>query len=131
VRKLLSPNGVVLVKTPNYDALDARIFRHHSWAGFHCPRHWVLFTKPSFEALAGKAGLATRHFAYTQGAPFWAASVLMWLASKGLASVSQQRPVFSHPLFALLSAGFAGFDFMRRPFAKTSQMFFILGRDSA
>jgi hypothetical protein len=33
--------------------------------------------------------------------------------------------VLSQPLFGILAAGFATLDFIRRPFAKTSQMFFV------
>jgi 2-polyprenyl-3-methyl-5-hydroxy-6-metoxy-1,4-benzoquinol methylase len=123
MRALLPAHGVLLVKTPNYDALDARIFKDASWAGYHCPRHWVLFTKESFEALAASEGLAVKRFSYTQGAPFWAASTLFWMG----ATVTRERPVFSHPLFGLLTAGFAALDFSRIAFSKTSQMFFTLG----
>lgn len=127
VASILAPGGVVLVKTPNHDAWDARVFKDQSWAGYHCPRHWVLFTRESFTTLARQAGLQVKEVAYTQGAPFWTASVLAWLAARGLVRVSRERPVFFHPLFGLLAAGFAALDFVRRPFAKTSQMFFVLG----
>ncbi len=130
VRELLAPGGLVLLKTPNWEALDAHIFRKESWAGLHCPRHWVLFTKQSFERLAAEAGLRTRAASYTQGAPFWAASALGWLARHGLVRITQQRPVVYHPLFGLLAAGFAALDFVRRPFAKTSQMFFVLEHET-
>ena len=131
VRSLLSPHGVVLVKTPNHDSLDARLFRHANWGGYHCPRHWVLFTRESFTALARRAGLEVRRFAYTQGAPFWALSVLFQLAARGVVAVTPERPAVHHPLSPLLTAGFAAFDFARRPLAKTSQMVFLLGRDGA
>ncbi|MEO5695419.1 MAG: class I SAM-dependent methyltransferase [Usitatibacter sp.] len=130
IGRMLSPGGAILVKTPNHDALDARIFRRHSWAGLHCPRHFVLFTRPAFEAMAARSGLRVRHFAYTQGAPFWAASVVCWLAEKGLARVSAERPVVYHPLFGVLSAAFAAVDFARMPFAKTSQMILVLERNT-
>src|SRR6185503_8982523 len=39
VEDLLAPAGVVLIKTPNVDALDARAFRDTYWAGLHVPRH--------------------------------------------------------------------------------------------
>jgi SAM-dependent methyltransferase len=126
VASLLADGGLVVVKTPNHDAWDARVFKNRSWAGYHCPRHWVLFTRDSFSAVAARAGLKVREASYTQGAPFWSASVLAWLAGRGLANISQERPVFYHPLFGVLAAGFAALDFVRRPFAKTSQMFFIL-----
>lgn len=130
VRAKLTPEGRILVKTPNWDSLDARIFRHKSWAGFHCPRHWVLFTRKSFEHLAREAGLEVAEFKYTQGAPFWAASVLSSLRDAGLCRIDRERPVVRHPLFGPLNAAFAAFDFMRMPFAKTSQMFFVLRKRS-
>ncbi len=128
VAALLAPGGVVVVKTPNHDAWDARLFRHRSWAGLHCPRHWVVFTRESFARLAGDAGLEVRRATYTQGAPFWAASVLAWLAGRGLARITPERPVVRHPLFAPLAGAFAAFDFARRPLAKTSQMLFVLAK---
>jgi 2-polyprenyl-3-methyl-5-hydroxy-6-metoxy-1,4-benzoquinol methylase len=128
VRSLLKPNGIAVVKTPNHDAWDARLFRRHSWAGYHCPRHWVLFTKDSLSQLTQRAGLTVRLATYTQGAPFWAASLLTWLGKWGVFSVTRDRPAAYHPLFGIFAMTFAAFDFVRRPFAKTSQMFFLLQR---
>jgi hypothetical protein len=48
------------------------------------------------------------------------------MARRGLAKVSAARPMYRHPLFNPLLALFAGFDFARRPFARTSQMFVLL-----
>ena len=48
---------------------------------------------------------------------------------RGLVRISRQRPVVYHPLFGVLAAAFAALDFVRRPFAKTSQMFFVLEHD--
>ncbi len=128
VASLLSPTGVVLVKTPNYDSWDQRIFRHRNWAGFHCPRHWVLFTKNSFLGLAAKAGMQVQSARYTQGAPFWAASALIEGYRRGLVSLGPLRPAVQHPLFFLLAGIFAALDFLRSPFYRTSQMFFVLNR---
>jgi SAM-dependent methyltransferase len=128
IRGLLAPGGVVLVKTPNYDSLDARLFRNRSWGGYHCPRHWVLFNRASFTRLAERHGLAAREFRYTQGAPFWAQSVLFALARARLVSITRERPAMYHPLFPLFSAAFAAVDWARAFFgARTSQMFFVLG----
>lgn len=129
---LLSPGGVILVKTPNVDSLDARLFRHRDWGGYHCPRHWVLFDRPSFVALAERSGLTARNVAYTQGAPFWTVSVLAGLARRRLVRITPERPVFEHPLFAPLAAGFAAFDLARSKVgAKPSQMFVELVRKDA
>jgi 2-polyprenyl-3-methyl-5-hydroxy-6-metoxy-1,4-benzoquinol methylase len=126
IRELLAPGGVALIKTPNYDALDARIFRHASWAGYHCPRHWVLFTHESFASLAKSSGLRVERFSFTQGAPFWSASLLGALARRNMIEITRDKPVVYHRLFPVLNALFAAFDFLRRPVAKTSQMFFQL-----
>jgi len=120
---LLSPGGRILIKTPNYDSLDARLFRHHSWGGYHCPRHWVLFTPESFALVVQAAGLRLDRIELTQGAPFWAVSVLEWAQRHGLVKIERDRPMCRHPLFGPLLAVFAGIDLIRRPFARTSQMF--------
>ena len=126
VRTLLAPSGVVLVKTPNVESLDARLFRHRNWGGYHCPRHWVLFTPGSFATAAREAGLTVRTWQYTQGAPFWTVSTLAWLDAMGLARIDAQRPAWQHPLYGPLAAAFAAFDFLRRPVSSLSQMTFAL-----
>jgi 2-polyprenyl-3-methyl-5-hydroxy-6-metoxy-1,4-benzoquinol methylase len=127
-RTLLSPDGLLIVKTPNTDSLDARLFRHHNWGGYHCPRHWVLFDRKNFCALVEQSGLRIRQFHYTQGAPFWATSVLFWMNRRGWIHISRERPAPAHPLYPLLNAAFAGFDLMRGLFMKTSQMFAIIDK---
>jgi SAM-dependent methyltransferase len=122
--KVLSPRGVILIKTPNVDSLDARLFRRRDWGGYHCPRHWVLFNRDGFVAVATRSGLAARRASYTQGAPFWAVSVLALLQRRGLVRISAERPVVDHPLFPVLLAIFGPVDLVRGRFgARTSQMF--------
>jgi SAM-dependent methyltransferase len=121
--KLLAPGGKILAKTPNHDSLDARLFRNRSWGGYHCPRHWVIFTPESFARAIRSAGLNVDKIAFTQGAPFWAVSALEWLSRKKLARVDYARPMCRHPLFGPLLALFAALDMARKPFARTSQMF--------
>lgn len=120
---LLKASGKILIKTPNFDSLDARWFRHRAWGGYHCPRHWTLFTARSFRQAVDSAGLVTDRISFTQGAPFWAISVFEMLRSGGLVSASRDRPAPFHPIIPLLQAIFAAFDFARAPFAQTSQMF--------
>jgi len=127
-RGLLSGDGVLLIKTPNFDALDAALFRHRSWGGYHTPRHFVLFNRDSFTRLAEAQGLQVVSFEYSQGAPFWTVSVLNELRLMGLVDISRERPSIYHPLVPLFQGLFAGFDFIRRPFSKLSQMVFTLKR---
>jgi SAM-dependent methyltransferase len=123
MRDLLAPGGKILAKTPNHDSLDARLFRHSSWGGYHCPRHWVIFTPESFERAVRKAGLQLDRIELTQGAPFWAVSILEWLGRRGWTKVDRARPMHLHPLFGPLLAVFAAVDLARKPFSRTSQMF--------
>jgi 2-polyprenyl-3-methyl-5-hydroxy-6-metoxy-1,4-benzoquinol methylase len=125
-RSLLKPGGIVLIKTPNFDALDARLFRHRSWAGFHTPRHFVLFRRSSLERLCTQSGFVIDQFTYTQGAPFWSISILEELRRLGWVDVTAARPAIYHPLVPLLQIAAAAFDYARKPFSTLSQMEVVL-----
>jgi len=125
---MLSSRGRMLVKTPNFDSLDARLFRHRSWGGYHCPRHWTLFTARSFERAALASGLRVSSLSYTQGAPFWAISVFEALRGAGFAQASADAPAPFHPIIPFLQGCFAAFDLARETFSRTSQIFAELSR---
>ena len=127
IEQMMNPGGIVLLKTPNTESLDARLYRKSYWGGLHCPRHWILFSKKSFSHMVSQTNLVLHKIKYTQGAPFWAWSVLISMKKKGLVKITKERPVMFHPLIPLLHVIFAGFDFLRGAFgAKTSQMFIEL-----
>jgi SAM-dependent methyltransferase len=124
-QSLLSEKGRVLIKTPNFRALDAVLFRHHGWGGYHCPRHFVLFNRESLDRTLNTAGLAVERFRYTQGAPFWAGSILRMFWRRGIISANAERPYGTHPIAPLLLALTAAFDFARQPFSRLSQMIVV------
>jgi 2-polyprenyl-3-methyl-5-hydroxy-6-metoxy-1,4-benzoquinol methylase len=126
LRSALTPSGLILVQTPNYDSLDARLFRHRNWGGYHAPRHWVIFTRESLARIVNQAGLRIEKFTYVQGASFWSTSVLVLLARAGLVELTRERPAVNHPLFPPFAAIAAAFDLVRSPFAKLSQMQVVL-----
>ncbi len=125
---LTHPGARIWVKTPNWKSLDERVFRNRSWAGYHCPRHWCLFTRESFTRLAETSGFHVVESAYTQGAPFWAASLLGNWARRGWINSDPARPPVHHPIFMPLLALFAAVDFARGLFFPTSQMYAVLER---
>jgi hypothetical protein len=88
----------------------------------------VLFSRKSLEQAVAGAGLRIEQFYYTQGAPFWAASILELLRRLRLVTVSAERPSFFHPLTPLLLAVAAAFDFARGPFFPLSQMVVVVRR---
>ena len=128
-KSLLAPEGMIVIKTPNTDSWDARLYKKTYWGGLHCPRHWVIFSAKNFQLLLQSTGLKIKKLTYTQGAPFWAFSVIATLHRRKIVRVSAKKPIIFHWLFAPISAIFALFDFIRRPFAKTSQMFILLKND--
>lgn len=129
IEQSLNPGGFVLIKTPNILSWDATLFRKTYWGGLHCPRHWVIFSEQSFRSMLTATDLRITELNYTQGGPFWAFSIIVWLSKKGIVKTGKERPVIFHPLFPFISSSFAAFDFIRRPFAKTSQMFIILKKE--
>lgn len=122
VRGLLKPGGRIWIKTPNFDSLDARLFRNRSWGGFHTPRHFVLFTRASLVRHCEAAGFEVLKCNYTQGAPFWTVSAINELRKLGLADVSAAKPSLENSLTPLFHLAFAAFDYLRMPFSKTSQL---------
>jgi SAM-dependent methyltransferase len=128
-QSLLAPGGIIVIKTPNTDSWDARLYKKSYWGGLHCPRHWVIFSEKSFRQLLQSTALKIKKLTYTQGAPFWAFSIIAALHRRKIVRISAQKPIIFHWLFAPLSAVFAVFDFIRRPFAKTSQLFIILTKE--
>lgn len=122
---LLSKDGIIIVKTPNFDSMDARIFKNHSWGGLHCPRHWVVFDYQGLKKIATNQGLMTFRSWYTQGAPFWSTSLIAYLNLHDL----KKEPQYKYKLFPIVNIFFAIVDFIRLPFSKTSQMIFILKKD--
>ena len=128
MKNLLSGSGLILVKTPNVETLDCWLFRHYNWGGFHCPRHFVLFNMQSIKDLGRSCGLQVVQASYTQGAPQWASSILGWLGLKGWIRISPNHPIYAHPLFPFVCAVGGAFDFLRRPFMPTAQMFIVFRR---
>ncbi len=126
VADLLSDQGLAVVKTPNVDSLDARLFKNRYWGGYHCPRHWTLFTRESFRDMISNLDIKEEQFSYTQGAPFWTFTTLFYLKKWGLISINKDRPAVYHPLNGILNGLWAAFDILRSPFGKTSQMFITL-----
>jgi SAM-dependent methyltransferase len=127
ISRILTPNGVVVVKTPNADTWERVFFRNRYWGGLHSPRHWNLFNEENFRRLAQECGLRIQAFHYTQGAPQLAASILGSLP----ALVSKKSPMDRQLLYKVLLMLGAAFDFLRRPFFRTGQMFILLSRSAS
>ncbi|RZJ67949.1 MAG: class I SAM-dependent methyltransferase [Flavobacterium sp.] len=56
LKRLLKPNGVILIAVPNFKSEDAKTYGEH-WAAFDVPRHLWHFSKTSIEKLSAQNGL--------------------------------------------------------------------------
>lgn len=51
LKKLLKKDGTLIIAVPNYNSLDAKIYKEH-WAAYDVPRHLYHFTKENIKILA-------------------------------------------------------------------------------
>lgn len=71
----LSPNGLIIIDTPNRGGLDYLLFRKKYWGGYHVPRHFHLFDQPSLVKLIERAGLQVYRKGYLPSMGFWIISL--------------------------------------------------------
>jgi 2-polyprenyl-3-methyl-5-hydroxy-6-metoxy-1,4-benzoquinol methylase len=130
VRRWLSPGGVFALETPNLDSLDARMFRHTYWGGYHIPRHWNLFTPASISRLLTDKGLEVMATVFQTGHSFWMYSLHHSVRYEGK-SRPRAGAWFDPTKSLLVLAGFTAFDLLRGSLgAKTSAMLVICRKPS-
>lgn len=59
LKKLLKPDGVLMIAVPNYTSRDADIYEQY-WAAYDVPRHLYHFSPRAMEVLTGRHGLRIR-----------------------------------------------------------------------
>jgi ubiquinone/menaquinone biosynthesis C-methylase UbiE len=96
VKRVLKPNGKLVIVTDNTDSLDFKLFKNAYWGGYHFPRHWNLFNQNSLRKLAAKVGYETADLT-TQVSP------VNWVYSIHNALVDWNAPAFLIDQFTLKS----------------------------
>jgi 2-polyprenyl-3-methyl-5-hydroxy-6-metoxy-1,4-benzoquinol methylase len=128
IARWLSPNGCLVVETPNIDSWDARLFKDRWWGGYHFPRHWTLFQADSLARLMNAAGLEVVDVAYQTGHSFWMYS-LHHVLRYGTRSGKAVAPLFDPVRSVIPLVTFTGFDISRRMIGfKTSSILMIVRR---
>jgi 2-polyprenyl-3-methyl-5-hydroxy-6-metoxy-1,4-benzoquinol methylase len=80
--ELLRPGGLLWIETPSTGAWDQRIAGADEWGGWHCPRHWVLYDKPSLAALFESEGFSVVRSEYLLSPFIWAHTVQNMLRAR-------------------------------------------------
>lgn len=87
----LSPNGVLVIDTPNRGGWDYRLFRRRFWGGYHVPRHFHLFTLESLARLLTESGYAIERQGCTPSIAFW---IISFRNALGLNSIERGSSVW-------------------------------------
>ena len=123
VRRLLKPNGKLVVVTDNTDSIDFGLFKKSYWGGYHFPRHWNLFNRKSLTKLAEKVGFEVADLA-TQVSP------VNWVYSIHNALVDRRAPRFLINQFTLKStvslSAFTSLDILLQKFGRGALLRAIL-----
>jgi len=90
VRRIIKPDGVLLIRVPNYDSWDATIFGP-AWAGLDVPRHFYVFSRNCLLKLLEKNGFTTPKLNCKIGSfPMFGLSLRFWMNKKSIKSLSQR-----------------------------------------
>ncbi len=106
VARLLKPGGLLVIRTPNYDSWDARLFGRY-WSGFEPPRHLYIFTPSTIESALTKTGFVTISMDCRSGGYMvFLLSLRFRLSHSRLGPVTQRRLLtwLYHPVARLLAA---------------------------
>jgi hypothetical protein len=123
----MAAGGYALIKTPNTNSLNYKLFHQSYWGGYHAPRHFVLFNEKNITELCKKVGFTEVTVRQTQGAPQWAATIYgMRHHDSVMASGSFPSKIFGKNTPSLTLAIAAIFDFTLGRFFGTDQMFVII-----
>jgi 2-polyprenyl-3-methyl-5-hydroxy-6-metoxy-1,4-benzoquinol methylase len=124
MQEVLVPGGIGVVQTPNWNALDSKLFKRHYWGGLHAPRHFYIFSKKSLrKEMEGRGFEILKHKNVPAGT-FWTYSVLSFFNKS--AKAEGDSPMYSWASHNYLVAFFSFFDLIRGIFFRTSQQYLVI-----
>ena len=123
LQKLIKPDGLLAITTPNLDSFDARIFGKY-WIGYELPRHYFVFSLESLNDILVQAGfkLLEARYIYGSHAAFMS-SLRFWLRGQRISSSPRsflESALFSPPIRILTSPYFLIADRLKLSSAPTT-----------
>lgn len=106
LRRALRPGGLLVVRVPNVESLDAKIFGG-TWAGWDAPRHLFLFSRGTLDRLFRAAGFRPLAYSCASGAnTTFLLSLRFWLVAKGVSERIWRgvTGLLGHPVIRLAMA---------------------------
>lgn len=106
IKRIIKSDGVLVVRVPNYDSWDARIFGP-AWAGLDVPRHFFVFSRSSLVKLFEKSGFTTPKLNCKIGSmPMFRLSLRFWLNKQSSNSSSQRiiKSLINNPITQYIGA---------------------------
>jgi 2-polyprenyl-3-methyl-5-hydroxy-6-metoxy-1,4-benzoquinol methylase len=82
-RRILKPGGVLVLRLPNYESIDAQLFGK-CWAGLDSPRHFFVFGKTNIGLLLDETGFSIQEIHTKVGEYLnFVKSIQFWLTWRG------------------------------------------------
>lgn len=106
IRRILKPDGLLVVRVPNLASLEAGVFGKY-WAGLDLPRHLYVFTPASLTRMLARAGLeVVSHDAGIGAYTTFMLSVSFWLSARQAPQPWRQHvlSILGHPLARIATA---------------------------
>ena len=106
IHRLLKPEGLVIIRVPNGESIDAKVFQRY-WAGLDAPRHLYVFSPQTLRELLEKNGFDVVDVIY--GASWYTTLLLslrFWFVARGISARIKDPllKVLYHPVMRLLTA---------------------------
>jgi 2-polyprenyl-3-methyl-5-hydroxy-6-metoxy-1,4-benzoquinol methylase len=106
IRRILKPDGILVIRTPDLSSWDARFFGKY-WSGYDAPRHLYIFNPITLEKILKLAGFYIQSNSYRMGGyASFMISINFWMSGVELKSSTRYKVqrILGNPIINLILA---------------------------